>query len=314
MTKTYIGTNPTESETHGMSLKTWFMETRPSFLLLTPLNYSVGIAAAYVEGSFNLFRALLGLVGVLLAHVSMNVINDYFDYKSGLDFKTKRTPFSGGSGVLPAGDLNPRSVYLFAVGCLLIGGAIGAYFAYAVGWALLPLILFAAFTIYFYTTHLSRWYVGEFFTGLNFGFLMAVGAYFIMVGSYGVSAFVPAVIPGILGSTLLFINEFPDIEADREAGRRNIVMALGLERSSKLYAFLVASPYLWVFICIAAGLMPLTMLVTFLSLPIGFKAVRGAIENHSDVERLVPSLAANVTWILATTALTTVGIVLSRVF
>lgn len=295
-----------------MSLKTWFLETRPSFLLLTPLNYSVGIATAYVQGSFNAFRALLGLVGVLLAHISINVINDYFDYKSGLDFKTKRTPFSGGSGVLPAGGLNPRSVYLFAVGCLLIGGAIGVYFAYAVGWMLLPMVLFAAFTIYFYTTHLSRWYVGEFFTGLNFGFLMAVGAYFIMVGRYDVSAFVTAVIPGILGSILLFINEFPDIEADRGTGRRNIVMALGLERSSKLYAALVTSPYFWVFFCIAEGSMPLTMLVTFLALPIGLKAARGALENHSNIEKLVPSLAANVTWILATTALTTVGLVLSR--
>lgn len=290
------------------------METRPSFLLLTPLNYSVGIAAAYVEGNYNVFKTLLGLVGVLLAHISINVINDYFDYRSGLDFKTRRTPFSGGSGILPAGDLDPRSVYLFAVGCLLLGGAIGVYFAYATGWALLPLILFAAFTIYFYTTHLSHWYLGEFFTGINFGFLMAVGAYFIIAGRYSVSAFVPAVVPGILGSTLLFINEFPDVEADMGAGRRNIVMALGLERSSRLYAVFVASPYLWVLVCMLTGLMPQTMLVTFLALPIGLKAVRGALRNHSDVEKLVPSLAANVAWILTTTALTSVGLVLSKLF
>ncbi len=295
-----------------MRLRTWLMETRPSFLLLTPLNYSVGIAAAYVEGSYSVFKTLLGLIGVLLAHISINVINDYFDYRSGLDFKTRRTPFSGGSGILPAGDLDPRSVYLFAVGCLLLGGAIGVYFAYATGWALLPLILFAAFTIYFYTTHLSRWYIGEFFTGLNFGFLMAVGAYFIIAERYSVSAFVPAVVPGILGSTLLFINEFPDVEADREAGRRNIVMALGLEGSSRLYAVFVVSPYLWVLVCMLTGFMPQTMLVTFLALPIGLKAVRGALRNHSDVEKLVPSLAANVAWILTMTALTSVGLVLSK--
>jgi len=295
-----------------MSLKTWFLETRPSFLLLTPLNYTVGIATAYIEGSFNVFRASLGMVGVLLAHISINVINDYFDYKSGLDFKTKRTPFSGGSGILPAGDLDPKRVYTFALGCFLIGGVIGVYFVWTTGWTLLPLILFAAFTIYFYTTHLSRWYVGEFFTGLNFGFLMAVGAYFIMAGRYSVSALVLAIIPGILGSTLLFINEFPDLEADREAGRRNIVMALGLERSSKMYVVLVSSIYFWVLICIVVRLMPLTMFLIFLSTPLGLKAIRGTLENYSDVERLVPSLAANVMWILATTALTIVGLLLSK--
>ncbi|MCW4036656.1 MAG: prenyltransferase, partial [Candidatus Bathyarchaeota archaeon] len=112
--------------------------------------------------------------------------------------------------------------------------------------------------------------------------------------------------------TLLFINEFPDVEADREAGRRNIVMALGLERSSRLYAVFVASPYLWVLVSMLTGLMPQTMLVTFLALPIGLKAVRGALRNHSDVEKLVPSLAANVAWILTMTALTSVGLVLSK--
>ena len=294
-----------------MDLKIWFKETRPSFLLLTPLNYSVGLAAAYIEGSFNVFHSILGLVGVLLAHISINVINDYFDYESGLDLKTTRTPFSGGSGILPAGDLNPRSVYHFALACLILGGAIGVYFAYAMGWMLLPLILFAAFTIYFYTPFLSRWYVGELFTGINFGFLMAVGAYFIMTGRYSISVFVPAVIPGILGAALLLINEFPDLEPDRETGRRNIVMVLGLERASKVYAGLVASTYAWVLICIAFKLLPWTTLVTFLTLPTALKAARGAIANHSDIEKLIPALGANIQWILSMALLTSIGLLLS---
>ena len=296
-----------------MDLKTWFLETRPSFLLLTPLNYSVGLAAAYIEGCFDTFHSVLGLVGVLFAHISINVINDYFDYESGLDLKTRRTPFSGGSGILPAGALNPRSVYHFALACLLLGGAIGVYFAYKMGWMLLPLILFAAFTIYFYTPLLSHWYIGELFTGINFGFLMAVGAYFIMTGRYSVSAFVPAVIPGILGATLLFINEFPDLEPDREVGRRNIVMSIGLERASRVYAVLVASPYVWVLVCVATRLMPWTTLVAFLTLPTALKAARGAIAHHSDVEKLTPALGANIQWILSMTLLTTLGL-LSSVF
>ncbi|MFQ6053462.1 MAG: prenyltransferase, partial [Candidatus Bathyarchaeia archaeon] len=132
-----------------MDPKVWFMETRPQVLLLTPLVFSVGLAAAYVEGVFNVHRALLGLVGVMLAHVSVNVINDYFDYRSGLDLKTRRTPFSGGSGILPTGRLDPKDVYLFAVGCLLLGGVIGVYFAFTVGWMILPLLIVAVSTIYF---------------------------------------------------------------------------------------------------------------------------------------------------------------------
>ena len=291
-----------------MSLKTWFLETRPSFLLLTPLNFSVGLAAAFVDGSFDLFRALLGLLGVLLAHIAMNVINDYFDHSSGLDMNTIKTPFSGGSGILQSGELNPRSVYLFAVGCLLFGGAIGIYFAYTVGWEILPVIIFAALTVYTYTDILSHWYVGEFVTGVNFGFLMAVGAYFIMAGRYSVSSLLPAVIPGILGATLLFINEIPDIKADSEIGRRNLVMKLGPERASKVYGLLVASPYIWVVACILMRLMPATMLLVFLSLPLGLKAAKGARENYDDIPALIPALGANVFWILSTTLLTTIGL------
>lgn len=294
-----------------MSIKTWFFETRPSFLLLTPLNFSVGFAAAYVEGSFDAFRALLGLVGVVLAHIAMNVINDYFDYSSGLDMRTTRTPFSGGSGVLPSGALRPRSVYLFAMACLILGGAIGVYFAYTVGWKILPIILFAALTIYTYTDYLSHWYVGELFTGLNYGFLMAVGAYFIMTGRYSISACVPAVIPGILGAALLYINEFPDIGPDSEVGRRNIVMLLGLERASKGYAVLVGSIYMWVLACVAARIVEPTMLVVLLSSPLGYKAAMSVMRDFGDVSKLVPSLAANVQWILSTTVLTIAGILAS---
>jgi len=295
-----------------MNLKVWFMETRPSFLLLTPLAFSVGLSEAYIEGSFNAFRALLGLAGVMLAHLSVNVINDYFDYRSGLDLKIKRTPFSGGSGILPAGLLEAKDTYLFAVGCLILGGCIGAYFALTTGWMLLPLIATAAFTIYFYTTHLSHWFVGEIFTGLNFGPLMALGGYFIQTGRYSLSALAPSVIPGILVGTLLFLNEFPDVGPDREAGRRNAVIHLGLARSSRIYVLLIASVYVWMVACILSGLMPTTMLVGFVTLPLAVKAARGVLRDYGDVDKLIPSLGVNVMLVLSTTGVTSLGLLLSK--
>jgi len=295
-----------------MKLKVWFKETRPSFLLLTPIAFSVGLAEAYVEGSFNAFRALLGLVGVVLAHLSVNVINDYFDYKSGLDLKTRRTPFSGGSGILPAGLLDPRDAYLFAVGCFILGGIIGVYFVLTAGWMLLPLISVAAFTIYFYSTHLSHWFVGEVFTGLNFGPLMVLGGYFIQTGRYSISALVSGIVPGILVGTLLFLNEFPDVEADRMAGRRNLVIRLGLAKSAKVYVLLIACVYGWILFNILSGLMPLTTLITFVTTPLALKAARGALRNYAKIDRLVPVMGVNVMLVLSTTGATSLGIILSK--
>ncbi len=306
-----VGRGTPHERNVSMGLKTWFLETRPSFLLITPIAFSVGLASAYIEGSFNALRALLGLVGVVLAHVSINVINDYFDYKSGLDLKTRPTPFSGGSGMLPSGALEARDVYRFALISLTIGGIIGAYFVVTTGWMLIPLVAVAVLSIYFYTTWLSRWYVGEIVTGLNFGPLMVQGGYFIMTGHYGVKALAAGMVPGVLVGTLLFLNEFPDVEADSSVGRRNVVIRLGLEKASKVYAALIAATYLWVMVAILRGLMPITSLLTFMTLPVAMRAVRGVLKDHDDTGRLILAMGSNVMLVLSMTALTSASLLLS---
>jgi 1,4-dihydroxy-2-naphthoate octaprenyltransferase len=140
---------------------------------------------------------------------------------------------------------------------------------------------------------------------------MVLGGYFIMTGRYGIPALVASIIPGILVGTLLFLNEFPDVEADRESGRRNVVISLGREKSSKLYAVFVASNYIWVVLCVLTGYMPLTMIVTFLTLPFALEAVRGVLRDFDNIERLIPSLGVNVILVLSLTAMTSVGLLLS---
>lgn len=300
--------------TGKMDLKKWFQETRPNFLLLTPIAFSIGLASAYIDGSFDILRALLGLIGVLLAHISINVINDYFDYKSGLDLKTRPTPFSGGSGMLPSGTLEAKDVYRFAMASLIIGCVIGSYFVYTTGWMLLPLIVAAAVSIYFYTPGFSRFYIGEIVTGLNFGPLMVLGGYFIMTRRYGFTALAASIVPGILVGTLLFLNEFPDLEADREVGRRNVVISLGLEKSSKIYAVLISSTYVWVMLCVLLRWLPFTVLVTYLTLPTALKAVRGVLRDHNDIGRLIPAMGENVKLVLSMIGMTTIGLLLSLLF
>ncbi len=100
-------------------LKILFLETRPHFLLLTPVCVFLGIAAAVYHGYFNPIHAVLVLVGSTFAHASVNVFNDYYDYVRGTDLLTKRTPFSGGSGFLPAGIIKPKEALALAIALLL---------------------------------------------------------------------------------------------------------------------------------------------------------------------------------------------------
>jgi 1,4-dihydroxy-2-naphthoate octaprenyltransferase len=293
------------------SLKTWFLELRPQFLLLSVLLVPIGTAVAWHQGRFNLAYFLLAWVGTVLAHISVNVLNDYFDHRSRLDFQTQRTPFSGGSGILTAGLLEPTKVYLLGVASLLIAAAIGAYFIAVRGWGLLPILLIGGLAAYFYTPLFSRWKIGEILAGLGLGTLVVLGAYFVQVGGYNWEALVVALPPGFLTANLLLLNEFPDLEADRKVGRRNLVMALGTQKASWLYAALVAATYLCIILGVAFRLMPLPALVGLLTLPMAFKAVQGALQYHDDIPKLIPALGANVMTILGTDLLLTVGYVLA---
>jgi 1,4-dihydroxy-2-naphthoate octaprenyltransferase len=181
-----------------MRLKVWFAETRPQFLLLSVVLAFLGTAIAWYDGYFHLGYALLAFLGLLLCHIGVNVLNDYFDYKSGIDLKTKRTPFSGGSGILPAAQMKPRQVFWLGMGSFLLAIPIGVYFVIVAGWALLPLLLVAAFCTLLYTPLLTRIGWPEWAPGAGMGTLPVLGMYFIQASDYTGAAVVAAIPSGIL--------------------------------------------------------------------------------------------------------------------
>ena len=69
----------------------------------------------------------------MLLHVAVNALNEASDMTTGIDLRTTRTPFSGGSGTLPAGRLTVRATRVFAYICALIGGLIGGWFSLRLG-------------------------------------------------------------------------------------------------------------------------------------------------------------------------------------
>ncbi len=286
-----------------MKLKIWFLETRPQFLVLSVVLVLLGTAIAYDEGCFDWLRFVLTTIGLVLAHASVNILNDYSDYKSGIDLETRRTPFSGGSGILPQRLLEPGPTYKFGVGCLLVALLIGLYLAYLSGWLLLPLILLGGPVIYFYTSHLTKWLVGEFWAGLGLGTLPVLGTYFVQTGHYSVGALLASLAPGFLTANLLFLNEFPDIAPDTKGGRYHLVIALGTKRAGRLYAILTVVNYL----CIVAGvvlkLMPALSLIALLSAPLALKAISITFKHHDEPAEMVPALKTNVQMILLTDAL-----------
>ena len=294
-----------------MKLKVWFLETRPQFLILSVVLAFLGTCIAWYDGAFHLGHALLAFVGLLLAHISVNVLNDYFDYKSGVDLETKRTPFSGGSGILPAGLLKPKQVLWFGLVSFLLTIPIGVYFIIVSGWLLLPLLLIGAVCIFLYTPLLLKMGWPEWAPGVGMGTLPVLGVYFIQTSTYAPAIF--ASIPsGILVHNLLLLNEFPDTEADSKGGRKTLPIAVGKKRASIVYSVLTIIVYLWIIGGVVAGQMPVFSLLALLTLPFAIKAIKGALK-YQEMSRLVPAMANNVLVVLLTQLLLGIGYILAGV-
>ncbi len=292
-------------------IKIWLRQMRAPFLLLPAALVLLGTAIARSEGYFEPVRFILTFIGLLLAHISVNVFNEYSDYKSGIDFNTTRTPFSGGSAVLQQKLLAPGTVYLFALFCLTTAFVIGMYLVSQVGWKLLPLILFGGLTCYFYTSHIARLPVAELFAGLGLGSLPVIGTYVVQTGHYSPEVIVASITPGLLTANLLFLNEFPDYEADIGGGRRHLVITLGKKKASVVYAVLTGMVYLGVIVPVALKVMPVAGLVALISLPAAIQAVRVTMKYYDDSPALISALKANVIVVLGTDILLAAGYFIS---
>ena len=210
---------------------------RLPFLILAPACAVLGVAtAAGRTVELHPLHVALVFLGAITAHVSVNALNEYFDYRSGLDARTERTPFSGGSGTLPAKPSLAGQALWTGLVALAITALIGLYFLLVQGWALLPLGLLGMLVILAYTPWLAH---NVFFCliapGLGFGTLMVMGGDLILAGDYSWSAFFASLVPFFLVNNLLLLNQFPDLEADHSIGRRNIPIVWGKKRAALVY-------------------------------------------------------------------------------
>jgi len=287
-----------------------FGPMRLPFLILTPASVVLGAATAAWSGSqLNFHYFALALIGALAAHLSVNALNEYHDFRSGLDFNTQPTPFSGGSGTLPK---NPDKAYLGLITALLslaITASVGIYFLYVRGLRLLPVGLLGIIIIVAYT----RWITKNPFLcliapGLGFGPLMVMGTDFVLTGTYSWTSFVASLVPFFLVSDLLLLNQFPDVEADRGVGRHHFPITIGTEASVRLYAALLTGAYLAIIFGYITASLPLEGFLALTSLTLAVPTVRGVARFANDIPRLIPYMGRNVVIIILTPVLLAIGL------
>ena len=283
---------------------------RPNFLSLTPICVLIGIGAAIQShGHVSVADSILVLIGALMAHISVNLLNEYHDFRSGLDLLTVRTAFSGGSGSLPANPDAASATRIAGLACLAVAAVIGLYFVYEKGVALLPLGLAGLLLVLAYTPLVTRHpLLCLFAPGVGFGPLMVMGTAFAITGSYSWIAVAASLPPLLLVSELLLINQLPDIDADRQVGRRHFPIIWGRKRSAILFGVLVVAAFGAVATGVGIGILPSLVLIGLLPLPAGLFLARQVHVHAEDQEKLVTCLGINVAVIHITLLLVALGL------
>lgn len=283
------------------------------FLILTPMCILVGIGTSVWSGArADIISIVLITAGAVCAHISVNALNEYFDFKSGLDSRTQRTPFSGGSGALQEFPEKASTALVTGILSLVIAFSIGMYFVFTVGILLLPLGLLGIALIVFYTQWITkRPFVCLIAPGLAFGPLMVLGTHFVLTGEYSWTALLASLVPGFLVSDLLLLNQFPDVEADRTVGRNHLPILIGRKNVARIYTVLLAASYLPLFLGYALGLFPVHVFLALATTVIAVHTVRGVLRYSDEMKDLVPYLGKNVIINLATPALLAIGLIVA---
>lgn len=286
--------------------------TRPAFLVLAPACVWLGLASALSgHGVVSLPLFALVLTGALAAHVSVNALNEYYDFRSGLDLKTARTAFSGGSGALPARPEMAGAVLATGLASLALTVAIGLYLAVAHTLQLLPLGLAGLALVATYTPWLNRSpLLCLVAPGLGFGVLMVVGTQLVLTGQAPSQAWWLSLIPFFLVNNLLLLNQYPDIDADAGVGRRHFPIAYGIRVSNAVYGLFALAAYATLLYLVISRQLPRAALLGLLPAVFSLYAFAGMLRHGAGIAGWPAYMGANVAAAVLTPLLLGIGMLL----
>ncbi len=256
--------------------RNWFLASRPWSFSMTAISISVGSALGAIDGRFSWAYYLVTLFASVLLHAATNLINDYYDVKSGVDTREVATaqyrPHPLVEGKLPAEQIKWAAYILYLLSILT-----GLYLAATRGWILLWIGLVGAFASLTYTAPPLKYKysaLGELSVFLMWGPLMVSGAYLVQRQAFSLNALWISIPFGALVALVLLANNIRDIHHDRDKGILTLAIVLGQQKGLKLYRWLIILAYLAVLVMSVFGPLYMWSLIVLLSLPLALRLLR----------------------------------------
>jgi len=256
-----------------------------------------GALAVYQGAWGGFFYFSLTLLGVAGLHTGGNLINDYYDSFGSDPLNRYATPYSGGSRVIQTGELSAATVRNLAYACLGMGVLCGLVLIFAGRpWvALLGLVGLAAAYLYSAApVQLMSKGLGEMTIFLAFGPLLTLGSYYALTGEVTAAGFYVGLPLAFLITAILWINEFPDLEADAAAAKEHLVVRLGLERACLVYAGLMLAPFISLPFLMELLDFPGHLFAGLVALPLAVNAIQRARQTDPTDEEFIPIQALTI--------------------
>ncbi len=280
----------------------------PKITLASAASLLLGLAAAWRDGPLHWGWLAATVLGIFCIEAAKNASGELFDFDSGTDqavSEADRSPFSGGKRVLVDGLMSRGQVAVVAA----VFYALGAGAGLAITVAREPLVLGlgiagVALAFFYHAPPLKLSYRGwgELAVAVSYGPLISAGAYLVQRHSVSGELLLLSGPLAVLIAAFLWINEFPDYQADRGAGKRTLVVRMGRPRASGVFAAAAAAAYLWTLLLPAAGL-PWTVLLGFIGAPHAVAAARRLRRHPEETPEIIPAQA----WTLLSFVLWSVG-------
>jgi len=289
---------------------------RVPFFTATLVPVSIGAAEAARSGRFDLVLYLLCLVGAVLFQASSNVLNDYFDHRGGTDdVNIYFNPFSGGSRLIQEGKLTPKQTLTLGLVLLAAGIGIGVWLTLISGLLLLVIGGIGALLVVIYSidrvglAYIGRG-LGELAIGFGFGPVMILGTCYVLTGGFTKAAWWLSIPTALLIILVLYINGYPDYDADRVSGKKTLVVTLGRSAARYGYVLGLGVAYGAVIIGVIVRITPAWTLVSLATMPLACVAVRELWRVYDDPRAVVGVCAKTIGIHLVTGLLIVAGLVL----
>ena len=249
------------------TLSSWFLVTRPKTLLVALAVILLGQTLAWVDSpvNFSFYIATLCMVCCMALQIAVNLSNDYFDGKSGVDGDDRLGP----DRALQKGLISAAHLRLGIIAMCLLAIVSGSYLIYVGGWPYVVLGILSLVGVYIYSggpRPLASHGLGELAVFLYFGWLAVVGSYYLQTEVLTFAVFIPASQVGFLVVAIMLVNNIRDVASDFRAQKFTLATRLGVKASKHLYCLTVLLPSLLLVIDSYQGLLMLLLLPVQLAL------------------------------------------------